>query len=76
MTQYNLDVITEPAEGTAVVFMASTEGQIPFLRGQGSHDFLCGACDNVVAKGFDRGQIVNIVLKCSNCGSFNHARGA
>jgi predicted RNA-binding Zn-ribbon protein involved in translation (DUF1610 family) len=75
MTQYNLEVIPEPAQGSAAVFMLSTEGPIPLLRGQGSHDFLCGACDNVIAKGVERGQVINIVLKCPNCGSFNRARG-
>lgn len=75
MTLYNLEVIPEPAHGTAVVLVPSMEGPIPLLQGQGSHDFLCEACDNVIARSIDRGQIVNIVLKCPNCRSFNRARG-
>lgn len=75
MTQYNLEIIPEPEQGTAVVLIPSTEGPIPLMCGEGSHDFLCGACDNVIAKSIDRGQIVNIVLKCPNCKSFNRARG-
>jgi hypothetical protein len=75
MTQCNLEVIPEPAQGTAAVFIPRAEGPIPLLRGQGSHDFLCGAFDNVITKDIDCGQMVNIVLNCPNCGSFNRAMG-
>jgi len=75
MTQFKLQVIPEPAQGTAAVLIPSTTGPIPLMQGQGDNDFLCGACDNVIVKGLDGGQISEIVLKCPNCGSFNRARG-
>lgn len=75
MTQYILNMIPKPAEGTAVVFIPTHKGAIPLMIGTGEHDFLCGACRNVVCAGIDRGQVKDIVLQCPNCDSYNRARG-
>ena len=75
MTQYILQVIPQPAEGSAAVLVPSYKGEVPIFKGTGDHDFLCGACRNVVCAGADRGQFIEIVLQCPNCDSYNRARG-
>ena len=75
MSNYQMEVIPEPAQGTAAVLMFTKTGSYAIISGQGSDSYLCGACQNVICKNVDRGQIINLVFKCPNCDSFNHMRG-
>lgn len=75
MKNYQLEVIPEPKPGTASVLITDKSGPFVFIRGTGSSNFLCGACQSVLVERMERGQIMEIVFKCSNCGSFNRAKG-
>ena len=75
MTNYQMDVIPEPKPGTASVLVFAKTGKFAIMRGVGTTNFLCGACQNVICEGMERGQITEIVFKCPNCGSFNRATG-
>lgn len=75
MKTYQMEVIPEPKPGTAAVFVTDKTGEFVFMRGTGSAKFVCGACQSTVIEGMERGQIVNLVFKCANCGSFNRAKG-
>lgn len=75
MSNYQMEVIPEPAQGTASVLVFSKKGPYAIINGQGSDNYLCGACQNVICMNVDRGQIINLVFKCPNCDSFNRMRG-
>jgi predicted RNA-binding Zn-ribbon protein involved in translation (DUF1610 family) len=75
-----MEVIPEPAKNTAsvlVLTMPSYVSKTPFavISGSGETDYVCGACNVVIASRVDRGRIVNLVFKCLNCQSFNVVRG-
>jgi hypothetical protein len=70
-----MTVISEPEHGTATVLIHGKKGNFVFIKGEGGDNYLCGACKNILCEKVSRGQIVNIVLKCPNCGNFNVLRG-
>jgi len=75
MKNYQMEVIPEPAQGTAAILALNKSGQYPLMEGKGTTNYLCGACRNVICKSVERGQIINLVFKCPNCGSYNHIKG-
>jgi len=75
MKNYQMEVIPEPAQGTAAVLALNKNGPYPLMKGNGTTNYLCGACRNVICKSVERGQIVNLVFKCPDCGNYNHIRG-
>lgn len=75
MSNYQMEVIPEPKEGTAPVLVFTKKGNYPIISGQGSDSYLCGACQNIICKNVERGKILNLVFKCPNCDSFNLIRG-
>jgi hypothetical protein len=75
MTRMQMEVIAEPRPGTASVLMLDKAGRYALMRGGGDTDYLCGACQNAICENVERGQVVNLVFKCPNCGSFNLVRG-
>jgi hypothetical protein len=74
MANYQMEVIPEPAQGTASVLVFDKKGQYVIIKGQGHDNFLCGACQNVICEGINEGQINNLVFKCPNCDSYNLLR--
>jgi DNA-directed RNA polymerase subunit RPC12/RpoP len=63
-------VIPEPAEGTRSVMF--TAKQVPLIRDEGDLNYVCGSCDFVLVKDANQEQlVVDIVVKCPKCGSFN-----
>jgi DNA-directed RNA polymerase subunit RPC12/RpoP len=52
----------------------------PYLcfEGDASIDvqYVCGACEVVLATGMKRGQLSNLVIRCPKCGSRNIVRGS
>ncbi len=72
MPKIKLPVIPKPAEGTRAILVPE-KGVIPVIKGTGGDiDLLCGNCGIVLASGLVPTQkIVNIVIKCPNCGSYN-----
>lgn len=75
MTKLQMEVIAEPKPGTASVLILDKAGSYALIRGVGDTEYLCGACQNVICENVERGQVVNLVFKCPNCGSFNLVRG-
>lgn len=75
MKNYQMQVIPEPKPGTASVLITDKTGSFVFMRGSGSSNFVCGACQSVLVEGVERGQIIEIVFRCPNCGSYNRAKG-
>jgi predicted RNA-binding Zn-ribbon protein involved in translation (DUF1610 family) len=75
MKNYQMQVIPEPKPGTASVLVTDRPAPFVFIRGPGSANFLCGACQSVLVEGMERGQITEVVFKCPKCGSFNRAKG-
>ena len=69
-----LEVIPEPKEGTASV-LSSSEGLQVLVKGQGDTTYICGGCRKPICENVRRGQIGNLVFRCSNCGCFNLIRG-
>ena len=72
---YQLEVIPKPMEGTASVLITDQPAPFVFMKGPGSANFLCGACQSILCEGMERGQIVQIVFRCPQCGSYNRAKG-
>ena len=80
MSKIQMEVIPEPAKGTAAVLVLTIPNYVsktPFavISGGGETDYVCGACKAVIASRVDRGQVVNLVFKCLSCQSFNVIRG-
>ena len=75
MANYSMEVIPPQKEGTATVLKMTQRGNIPIIKGQGEDNYHCGACNNVICQNINRGQIINIVFVCPNCGTFNHIKG-
>lgn len=75
MSNYQLEVISEPEQGTASVLVPGPSGPQVFIKGTAEDSYLCGGCGEVICENVQRGQIVNLVFKCFKCGSFNHVRG-
>lgn len=75
MPRLQMEVIPEPKPGSASVLVFDKKGKYVMIQGIGSTDYLCGACQNTICKGVEQGQIINLVFKCPDCGSFNRVRG-
>ncbi|KNY24834.1 hypothetical protein [Pseudobacteroides cellulosolvens] len=75
MSNYSLEVVSEPKPGTATVFVHTKKGKYSFIQGYGNDNYQCGVCKNILAEKVDRGQITSIVFKCPNCDSFNVLKG-
>jgi predicted RNA-binding Zn-ribbon protein involved in translation (DUF1610 family) len=75
MTTIQMEVIPEPRSGEASVLVLDKSGPYAIIRGEGDVDYVCGACQNVICEGAGRGQVISLVFKCPNCGSFNLIRG-
>ncbi len=75
MANIQMEVIPEPDKGTASVLVPSSGGPQIMLRGDGDDTYICGCCGESIYENVQRGQIVNLVFKCFNCGSFNRVRG-
>jgi len=75
MSDYEMEVIVKPEEGSATVLVHGKKGPYHFIQGEGHTNYLCGTCKNVLCSNVERGQIVGIVFKCPNCDSFNHIKG-
>ena len=43
----------------------------PLVRGHGDIDYICAGCDRVIAADIELGEIRNLVLECSACGTDN-----
>ena len=75
-----MEVIPEPKKGTAAILQLGTPKYFmnePYviMRGNADTDYVCGGCRVTIVSGIERGQLINMVLKCANCGSYNIVRG-
>lgn len=68
-----MEVIPEPEKGTATVLIS--RGRHPLFVGSGDINYICGSCDNILARQVEQGMLINLVLQCPACGAFNHVRG-
>jgi hypothetical protein len=80
VAKIQMEVIPEPEPGTAAVIALQAPQYLmkePFavIRGKFDTDYICGCCRVTIASCVERGMLVNIVLKCLNCGSYNIVRG-
>lgn len=66
-----LQVVPEPARGTATVFEYTGEGTRIIKSTLTDISYDCGDCGSSLMAGIDIDQIQNIILKCSNCGAYN-----
>jgi hypothetical protein len=75
-----LRVIPEPAKATRSVLHFGEEISGPCITGSGgprSVDYACGTCGRILVEGWAPTQsIVNVVLVCPGCGSYNDTGGA
>lgn len=80
MPKFQMEVIPEPDPNTVPVLVLTKPSDVsntPFavISGGGETDYVCGGCKAVLASRVERGRIVNLVLKCVGCQSFNIVRG-
>lgn len=75
MSNYSMEVISKPKEGTASVIIFKKKGKFAIIKGNGNDNYLCGTCGNVICQNVNRGQIINLVFVCPNCGSYNFLKG-
>ena len=70
-----MEIIPPPKEGTATVIIPKEKGPFFMIKGGGKDNYLCGSCHNIICQNVNRGQIINIVFVCPQCGSYNHIKG-
>ncbi|MGB6595312.1 MAG: hypothetical protein WCC17_23765 [Candidatus Nitrosopolaris sp.] len=71
MPRVNCRIIPEPQEGTRPIYRKNSTIE-PFIVGRGDIDYICGACNNIIAQNVSQGQIAaDAVYQCPNCQSFN-----
>ncbi len=75
MAKIQMEVITEPKQGTASVLVPGPDGQQVMIKGHGDVTYTCGCCGKPICENIQRGQVRDIVFKCFNCSSFNRIRG-
>ena len=63
-----LKIVPEPELGTRTVFVGKI---LPFLKGSGDLNLLCGNCKAILAKRINEGQVRNIVIQCPICKFYN-----
>jgi hypothetical protein len=66
-----LKIIPEPDPDTRSVFIKTGDGTIIFQGYDTSISLDCGKCSAPLVVGLAPEQVVNIVFKCNQCGSFN-----
>ncbi len=76
MTTYTMTVIPKPKDGTATAInWSGPKGNVPLIKGEGSDNYICGTCENVICENVTRGQIKTLVMQCPNCHSYNQIKG-
>jgi len=74
-----MSVIPEPTKNSASIIENEPNfahaDPYTLIRGSGDTDYLCGACRVPLAISASQGKIINIVLKCGKCSSYNAIRG-
>ena len=63
-----LKIIPKPEPKTRTVFTGKV---LPFIKGVGDVNLLCGNCDAILVKGINEEQIRNIVIQCPICKFYN-----
>lgn len=63
-----LKIIPKPEPKTRTVFTGKV---LPFIKGVGNINLLCGNCNAILVKGINEGQIRNIVIQCPICKFYN-----
>ena len=76
--QFKMKVISKPDKGTHSVItrigiLPKKRRLVPYFRGRGLTDYVCGNCNHILGEGINLNQIKNIVIKCGNCDSYNEA---
>ena len=72
MPRINCRIIPEPQEGTRPIYKKNERKIEPFMVGVGDLDYICGRCDNIIARSVSPGQIASdAVFQCTNCQTFN-----
>ncbi len=75
MTDYTMDVVPKPKEGTKSVIQLKQDGRIPIFKGSANDNYLCGTCKNIICENINKYQVINLVLVCPECKSYNIIRG-
>ena len=75
MAKIQMGVIPEPAKGTAIVLTPPADGPQVMVQGVADDIYVCGSCGKPICENVERGQLINLVFKCFNCGSYNRVRG-
>ena len=75
MAKIQMEIIPEPAKGTASVLIPGSEGPQVMLQGAADVTYICGCCGKPICENVQRGQVINLVFKCFDCGSYNRVRG-
>lgn len=75
MAKIQMEVIPEPEKGTASVLVPGQHGPQVMFKGAGDDTYICGCCGKPICENVQRGQFINLVFRCYNCGSYNRVRG-
>lgn len=69
MATKTLRIIPRPAANTRTVVMKAAA---PVITGRGgSTAYRCGGCRLTLVKGIQKARVINVVIRCPGCGSFN-----
>jgi len=71
MQQIPLRLIMDADPKVRTILKMAPGGNLPFMKGEGDVEYICGNCDEVLVSGVTRDQIANIVFVCPVCGLHN-----
>jgi hypothetical protein len=74
--QIKLLVIPKPAERTRTVLLQATAPPLFIGEEAEGPDYVCGKCDSVLIAKTTKLWLLNIVIRCFNCGAYNDTRDA
>lgn len=80
MPKIQMEIVPESEKGSLAILqkaklLFAAKDPYAVVSGNGDADYVCGTCRVTIASRVVRGQIVNVALRCLNCGSLNMIRG-
>jgi phage FluMu protein Com len=68
-----LDIIPKPKPDSVTLLLPKKGERLPLIKFDGDSNLLCGNCNEILVEGLieDEGQIMNVVIRCPICRSYN-----
>jgi phage FluMu protein Com len=70
-----LEVIPKPKVDSITLLLPKKGETLPLIKFDGDLNLLCGKCGEILVEGItEDGQIMNVVIRCPACRSYNEIK--